>query len=113
MTAAIGFMLLVLSSCAGSGGVPQPEKVKAAIQSLGGTPDTIYQQEVIAKDLTSGHYSGQMVFVVPSKGGGFQIVDSTGEIFRDYDDFLRNNRWPTPVAGDPTPLGSMAAVSPG
>jgi hypothetical protein len=36
-----------------------------------------------------------MGFLVPSKvTKGFEIVDSGGEIYRDFDDFLRNNRWP-------------------
>ena len=92
---AIGLVLLAISGCASPSGDPQPDKVKASIQSLGGTPDTIFQEQVLAKDLTSGHYTSQTVFLVPSKDGkAFQIVDSMGEIYRDYDDFLRNNRWP-------------------
>jgi hypothetical protein len=92
----VGLALLALGGCAShSGGAPQPDKLKASIQSLGGTPETIYQEQVLSKDLTSGHYTSQMVFLVPSKvTKGFEIVDSGGEIYRDFDDFLRNNRWP-------------------
>src|SRR5882757_11571834 len=93
--AALGLVFLALGGCASPGDAPDPAKVKVAIQSLGGTPDTIYQQKVLSKNLTSGDYSSQVIFLVPLKHGkDFKIVDSRGEIYRDFGDFLRNNTWP-------------------
>jgi hypothetical protein len=92
---ALGLVLLALGGCTSPGDAPDPEKVKAAVQSLGGTPDTIYQQKVLSKNLTSEDYSSQVIFLVPlEQGRDFKIVDSRGEIYRDFGDFLRNNTWP-------------------
>jgi hypothetical protein len=92
MTAALGLFLLVLSGCASPGGTPAPDKVKAAVQSLGGNPDQLYQEEVVFKTLDVKSYDSQIIFLVPSKDGKLsRIVDAQGEIYRDYADFLRNN----------------------
>jgi len=37
-------------------------------------------------------YDSQLIYLVSSKDGkGFHIVDAHGEIYRDYNDFIRNN----------------------
>lgn len=79
-----------LSGCSAAG-EPNPDEVKTAIQDLGGTPESIYQQKVLSKDLATGVYTEQTIFIVPtSDAERFRIVDSTGTTYRDFDDFLRS-----------------------
>jgi hypothetical protein len=97
--AALVLVLLTLAGCSGSGGVqgagPEPDKVKAAIQSLGGDSDKLYQQKVIFKELGGEHFAAQDVYLVPSQDGKtFQIVDAQGRVYSDYGDLLRNNKLP-------------------
>ena len=93
--AALGLVLLVLGGCGGPSDAPGPDTAKAVAVRLGGDPDQLYQQEVVFKTVGSDHFASQVVFLVPSKDGkSFQIVDSHGRVYRDYNDFLRNNRLP-------------------
>jgi hypothetical protein len=96
---ALGVVFLVLAGCGGPAGPsqtgPEPDRAKAAIQSLGGNPDQLYHQKLIFKVLGSEHFAAQDVYLVPSADGtSFQIVDAQGRIYRDYDDLLRNNNLP-------------------
>jgi hypothetical protein len=92
---ALGLTLLTLGGCAGSPTTLDPPKVKAVIQDLGGTPESIYRQEVLIKNFDTGRYASQLIFTVPTKDGtGFRIVDTSGATYRDFDDFLSNNAWP-------------------
>lgn len=86
-------LMLTVGGCSGqSSSAPAPDKVKAAVQSLGGTPTTTYQETVVFRKPGEEHYEQQDVDLVPSKtGGAFQVVDAAGNIYRDYDDFLVNN----------------------
>jgi len=93
--AALGLALLSLGGCGHPTDVPDPDKATAAIKGLGGNPDDLYQQKVIFKSVGAEHFDVQNVYLVPSKDGKtFQIVDAQGRIYRDYDDFLRNNSLP-------------------
>lgn len=84
-------LLLALAGCAGEPDVPAPDRAQAAIRSLGGGPGNVFKQQVLSKDLGTGSYSSQTVFVVAMKGGDLRIVDSRGDVFDDFDDFLRRN----------------------
>jgi hypothetical protein len=93
--AALGLALLALGGCGHPDDVPGPDKATAAIKSLGGNPDDLYKEKVIFKPVGAEHFDVQDVYLVPSKDGEtFEIVDAQGRIYRDYDDFLRNNRLP-------------------
>ena len=86
-------MGLALSGCSdGASSTPAPDKVAAAVQSLGGTPTTTYQETVVFRKPGEEHYQQQEVDLVPSRTGGpFLVVDAAGNIYRDYDDFLVDN----------------------
>ena len=91
VAAATVLLLLGLGGCASSSGAPN--KVQAAVESLGGNPDQLYQELVVFKTVDVKSYDSQLIYLVPSKDGkDFQIVDAHGEIYRDYNDFIRNNR---------------------
>jgi hypothetical protein len=93
VAAAMVLLFLALGGCASSSGAPAPDKVRAAVESLGGNPDQLYQELVVFKTVDVKSYDSQLIYLVPSKDGkDFQIVDAHGEIYRDYGDFIRNNR---------------------
>lgn len=92
---ASGLAAVLLVGCSNPDGTTQFEKVKAAIQSLGGTPGSIYLQEIVSKSPTTNQIMPQVLFLVFSKESqSFQLVDSQGDIFDDYDDFLQRNLLP-------------------
>jgi len=92
VAAAMMLFLLALGGCASSNGSPETDKVKAAVESLGGNPDQLYQEMVVFRTLDVKSYDSQLIYLVSSKDGkGFHIVDAHGEIYRDYNDFIRNN----------------------
>jgi PBP1b-binding outer membrane lipoprotein LpoB len=85
-------LALLLGGCAGAEPGTQVEKVKVAYAKLGAKPDTTYFQTVLDTDPSSAEVRTFKIALVPSADGkSFQIVDSEGEIFADYYDFLRNN----------------------
>jgi hypothetical protein len=93
--AALGLALLSLAGCGHPGDAPEPDKATAAIKSLGGNPDDLYQEKVIFKPVGAEHFDVQNIYLVPSEDGKtFEIVDLQGRIYRDYDDFLLNNSLP-------------------
>lgn len=86
---------VALGGCSSQVTKAQPERVQTAIQKLGGTPESIFAQQVLAKDNTTGAFTSRSIFIVPvDDGKAFRIVDSSGETYQSYDDFLRNNSWP-------------------
>lgn len=92
---AFAFALVVLSGCGHSGNAPEQDQAEAAIKSLGGNPDNLYRQRVLFKPVGAEHFDIQNVYLVPSKDGKtFHIVDAHGRIYRDYADFLQNNKLP-------------------
>jgi hypothetical protein len=92
VVAVIAFLMLALGGCVNSNGMPEPDKVKASVESLGGNPDHLYQELVVFKTLDVKSYDSQLIYLVPTKDGkGFHIVDARGEIYRDYKDFIREN----------------------
>jgi hypothetical protein len=89
------FGLLGLTGCAGPDAAPQPDRVRSAIESLGGTPESILQQSVLSRPPGGGQFRNQIVFLVPEPDGpGFHIVDSYGEIYDSYAELLGGNRFP-------------------
>ncbi|HZZ49196.1 MAG TPA: hypothetical protein VFE65_20115 [Pseudonocardia sp.] len=83
---------LFLSGCAATTPVPPAAKVTAAIEELGGTPETSLRQLVLYKSPKSDDFSDQIVFLVPAKNGrDYGIVDTQGETFANFRDFLENN----------------------
>ena len=93
--AALVFALIALGGCGHPGNAPEQDQATATIKSLGGNPDNLYQQRVLFKPVGAEHFDIQNVYLVPSKDGKtFQIVDAHGRIYRDYADFIRNNKLP-------------------
>ena len=92
---AVAALSVATSGCAHVHDPSPKEKVKAALTRLNDDPDTYYFESFIARSPVTGQLSQQVLVLVPPKGGtGFKIVDSRGEIFDDYTDFLRNNTLP-------------------
>lgn len=92
---AVAIALLTLTGCAGRDTTPQPQRVRSSIESLGGTPETIFQQSILTRPPGGGQFRNQIVFLVPERNGpGYHIVDSYGEIYDSYADLLRGNRFP-------------------
>jgi hypothetical protein len=90
--ATLGLTLLALGGCASSEIAAVQGNASVAIHDLGGTLDAAYQQRVLSKDMISGAYSSELIYLVPEgTGKGFKIVDSRGVIYSDFDDFLRRN----------------------
>lgn len=86
---------VVLAGCTEEPGPPSAEKVKATLERLGVNPDTLYFEQFVATSPETGQLSQQVITLVPAKdGASYQIVDSQGEVFDDYNDFLRNNDLP-------------------
>jgi len=91
----LAVLLAALTGCAHPNDQPSAEKVKAALQRLGANPATIYFEPFVAKSPANNQLSRQVLILVPPKDGqGLKIVDSHGDIFDDYDDFLSNNTLP-------------------
>jgi hypothetical protein len=92
VAASCGFIVLPLAGCASFGQSSTPKNVNEAIHDVGGSLDSTYRQQVLLKDLNSGGYSSEMIYLVQVDGGkNFKIIDSRGMTFGDFDDFLRNN----------------------
>lgn len=88
-------ILVGLAGCAEDPGPPSAAKVKATLERLGANPDTLYFEQFVATSPETGQVSQQVITLVPAKdGAGYQIVDSRGEVFDDYNDFLRDNNLP-------------------
>ncbi|WP_156935421.1 hypothetical protein [Pseudonocardia spinosispora] len=88
-------LLAGLAGCAEDPGPPSADKVKATLERLGANPDTLYLEQFVATSPVTGQMSRQVLTLVPAKdAASYQIVDSQGEVFDDYNDFLRNNNLP-------------------
>ena len=86
---------IVLGGCAHTPPSTPDDRVRTALASLGATPETSYQQKIFGTDTITNQLRIQTIVLVPSKDGKtYQIVDSEGEIFSDYYDFLRDNTLP-------------------
>lgn len=84
-----------LTACGHNPGPPSPAKVEATLTRLGVNPDTVYFQPFVATSPTTGQLSRQMIAIVPSTDGTtIHIVDSQGDVFNNYNDFLSNNTLP-------------------
>lgn len=93
--AALLVALAGLGGCGHPDDVPDKDKAAAAVKSLGGNPDNLYEEKVLFKSIGAEHFDVQDVYLVPSKDGKtYQIVDTHGRIYGDYGDFLRNNKLP-------------------
>jgi hypothetical protein len=93
----------VLAGCAEPSRPPSPQKVQATLLRLGANPDTFYFEQFIATSPATGQLSKQYIVLVPAKDGkAYQIVDSQGDVFTDYNDFLRNNTLPDQPGPNPT-----------
>jgi len=93
--AALVVALLALTGCARAGDGPSKEKVESALRTLGAEPDAAHFQTFVARSPATGQLSQQVLILVPvPDGAGYKIVDARGEIFDDYDDFLRDNTLP-------------------
>lgn len=99
-TVGLGLALLALTGCSDTDGQPSPARANAAVQELGGVPGNLYRQEVLLEDLSTGKYVSRVVVLVPEKNGkDVHIVDSDGEVYDSYGDFLRHNKWSTSAEG--------------
>lgn len=88
-------LALALTACGGPETKPQPDRVREAIESLGGSPETISQQRILTRKPGSEQFINQIVFLVPGRdGSGFHIVDAYGETYDSYTDLLRENGFP-------------------
>lgn len=88
----VGLPCVILTGCATADPGPQPEKVKEAVQSLGGSPETVLQQSILVKKMTDKDYVNEILFLVPSQEKKtFHIVDTRGGVYSDYEDFLTDN----------------------
>ena len=87
---AAAFMSLGLCACGGHGG--EPDKVKAAVESLDGAG--FFEQPIFFKSPEAEHNDEQTVYLVPMKADpkDFRIVDQQGVIYHDYQDFLLRNQ---------------------
>lgn len=87
----VALVLISLGLCACGGHDGEPDKVKAAVDSLNGAG--VYEQPVFFKQLDSEHNDQQTVYLVPMKNDpkNFRIVDQQGVIYHDYQEFLLNN----------------------
>lgn len=90
--AAVG--VLALTGCAHPDDPTSPEKIKSAIQRLGANMDTVRFQTVVAKNPTNGVLTTRTLILVPRPGQNDQIIDSQGEVFGSYQEFLRDNTIP-------------------
>ena len=87
-----------LTGCSDVDKQPPLARANAAIQRLGGVPDNLYKQEVLVENLSTGQYTSRIIVLVPEKNGkDVHIVDADGEVFDNYDEFLRDNTWPSSV----------------
>jgi len=87
--------LLAVAGCARASEGPSKEKVESALHTLGADPDAVRIQNFVAGSPVNGQLSRQVLILVPVQGGaGYQIVDAQGEIFDNYNDFLRDNTLP-------------------
>lgn len=94
-TVAAAAGLALLTACGGTETEPQPNRVRAAIESLGGTPESILQQRILTRPPGAEQFRNQILFLVPGRDGdGFHIVDSYGEIYDSYAELLRENGFP-------------------
>jgi hypothetical protein len=76
-------------------GGPSKEKVESALHTLQADPDAVHFQTFVATSPATGQLSQQVLLLVPVPGGaGYKIVDAQGEIFGDYNEFLRDNTLP-------------------
>lgn len=83
------------AGCAHDPGPPSAEKVRATLERLGANPDTLYFERFVATSPATGQLSQQVLTLVPVKGSeNYQIVDAQGDVFDNYNDFLRNNNLP-------------------
>lgn len=87
-------VVLVLASlglCGCGGNAGEPDKVKAAVDSLDGAG--VYEQPIFFKLLDSEHNDQHTVYLVPMKSNpkDFRIVDQEGVVYDDYQDFLLRN----------------------
>jgi outer membrane murein-binding lipoprotein Lpp len=93
--AAVVVALLVLTGCARGENGPSKEKVQSALHTLSADPDAVHFQTFVATSPATGQLSQQVLLLVPVPGGaGYKIVDAQGEIFDDYETFLRDNTLP-------------------
>jgi hypothetical protein len=87
--------LLVVAGCARAEDGPSKEKVESALHTLGADPDAVHFRTFVAQSPANGQLSRQVLLLVPVPGGvGYKIVDAQGEIFDNYDAFLRDNTLP-------------------
>lgn len=88
-------VLLTLSGCAHPDNPTSPEKIKAAMLRVGGDPDTIRFQTIVARNPNNGVRTTRTLILVPGPDGKtVQIIDSQGEVFSSYGEFLRDNTIP-------------------
>lgn len=86
-------VLLAVAGCARhNDAAPGGKAPEAVVRSLGGTPDNTYQQKILYKPLGASGFSVEEAYLVPSPDGkGFRVVDSRGDVYSDYSDFLLHN----------------------
>ena len=90
LTAALAAVAL-----AGCSKQPQPvttDQIKAIAANISGGSGNFYQAELAYAPLGAPHFDTQQVYLVPvGDGKQFRIVDINGEVYQDYQDYLRNN----------------------
>jgi len=89
--------------CARPGTGRPKEKVESALRTLGAEPDAPISK-LRGPQPRHWQLSQQVLILVPvPDGAGYKIVGRAGEIFDDYDDFLRDNTLPDlPVPAEPS-----------
>ena len=82
---------LGLAGC-GHGAPSDPDPSRAAIRDIGGDPDHVYATEILIKPLGQKQYDQKKIYLVPDTDPKtFRIVDESGHVYQDYEDFLLNN----------------------
>lgn len=89
-------MTATLVGCGDSEPAAQPSdaaKIDAAFARLGANPETVGQQKVIDGNFGPlDQVVSRLIYLVPKDDGKtYWIVDSEGEVFDGYYEFLRDN----------------------
>lgn len=89
------------SGCAHAPEPPSAAKVEHTLRDLKVDPDKLLFERFTATSPVTGQVSNQVLIIAPADNGRYRIIDSHGDIYDNYDDFLRNNTLPD-QPGPPT-----------